>query len=58
MISVVYFENTDGHKVMVGGFLMREDAENFIKHTPFAENYKIADVDGQWESWTNIRNAA
>ena len=57
MISVVYFENTDGRKVMVGAFLMREDAENFIKSTPFTGRYKIADVDGQWESWTNIRDA-
>ena len=57
MISVVYFENTDGRKVMVGAFLMREDAENFIQHGPFTGNYKVADVDGQWGSWMNIRDA-
>lgn len=54
MISVVYF-NDGCRNIMVGAFLMRSDAESFIKNTPFIEGYKIADVDGQWQSWINIK---
>jgi len=53
MISVVYFED-HGLIVAVGVFLMMSDAENFIKHTPNSEGYKIKDVD-DWQSWSNIR---
>ena len=53
MISVVYFEDR-GLVVAVGAFLMRSDAENFIKHTPHSEGYMIKDVD-DWQSWSNIR---
>lgn len=55
MISVVYFNDGD-RNIMVGAFLMRSDAENFIKNTTFVQGYKIADVGGQWQSWTNIRD--
>lgn len=55
MISVVYFNDGD-RSIMVGAFLMRIDAENFIKNTAFTQGYKIADVEGQWQSWTNIRD--
>ena len=58
MISVVYFENTYGDKVMVAAFLMRSDAENFIQYAPFNGDCKIVDVDGQWENWAKIRDAA
>lgn len=54
MLSVVYFNDGD-RNVMVGAFLMRSDAEDFIKNTLFSEGYKIAEVDGQWQSWMNIR---
>lgn len=54
MISVVYFNDGD-RNIMVAAFLMRFDAENFIKNTAFVQNYKIADVEGQWSSWINIR---
>ena len=54
MISVVYFNDGYGN-VMVGAFLMRTDAECFIKSAPYSEGYKIAEVDGQWQSWFNIR---
>ena len=53
MISVVYFEG-HGITVTVGAFLMRSDAENFIKHKPNSEDYKIKDID-DWQSWSNIR---
>jgi hypothetical protein len=55
MISVVYFEN-DGRNIMVGAFLMRSDAEQFINKTYGTDGYKIVDLEG-WESWSNIRNA-
>ena len=55
MISVVYFEN-DGRNIMVGVFLMRSDAEQFINKTYGTDGYKIVDVD-DWRSWSNIRNA-
>lgn len=54
MISVVYFNGCYGN-VMVGAFLMRTDAECFIKSVAYSEGYKIAEVDGQWKSWMNIR---
>lgn len=54
MISVVYFNSGD-RNIMVGAFLMWSDAEDFIKNTPFVQNYKIAEVDDQWSSWNNIR---
>ena len=54
MISVVYFNDGD-RNVMVAGFLMRSDAEQFIKNTPFTQGYKVAEVDGQWQSWNKIR---
>jgi hypothetical protein len=55
MISVVYF-NDDGRNVMVGAFLMRSDAEQFIKSQVFELHYKIKEVD-DWASWSNIRHA-
>lgn len=55
MISVVYFNSGD-RNIMVGAFLMRSDAEDFIKNTAFVQNYEIAEVDGQWQSWINIRD--
>ena len=53
MISVVYFENK-GINVVVGVFLMRFDAEEFIKNTFGTGSYMIKDVD-DWQSWSNIR---
>jgi hypothetical protein len=41
---------------MVGVFLMRSDAEQFINKTYGTDGYKIVDVD-DWRSWSNIRNA-
>jgi hypothetical protein len=54
MLSVVYFEN-NGVNIIVGAFLMRTDAEKFVKDAYFSKGYKIAEVDGQWSSWSNIR---
>ena len=53
MISVVYFE-TDGRNIMVGAFLMRSDAEEFIEKVDFTDHYKIKEVD-DWTSWSNIK---
>ena len=55
MISVVYFED-DGRNIMVGAFLMRSDAEQFINKTYGTDGYKIVDVE-DWVSWNNIRKA-
>ena len=54
MISVVYFDDGD-RNIMIGAFLMRSDAECFIKGVTYNQSYKIAEVDGQWQSWSNIR---
>mgnify|MGYP003644370417 CR=1 FL=1 len=54
MLSVVYFEN-NGVNIIVGAFLMRADAEKFLKDAYFGKGYKIAEVDGQWSSWRSIR---
>jgi hypothetical protein len=57
MISVVYFNHEDdGRNIMVGAFLMRSDAEQFINKTYGTDGYKIAGVE-DWVSWNNIRKA-
>jgi hypothetical protein len=53
MISVVYF-NDDGRNIMVGAFLMRSDAEQFINKTYVTDGYKIVDVE-DWVSWSKIK---
>jgi hypothetical protein len=55
MISVVYF-NDGGRNIMVGAFLMRSDAEQFIKSQVFELHYKIKDID-DWASWSKIKDA-
>ena len=55
MISVVYF-NDGGRNITVGVFLMRSDAEQFIKSQVFELHYKIKDID-DWASWYKIRDA-
>lgn len=54
MLSVVYFNDGD-RNIMVAAFLMRIDAEDFIKNTTFDQGYKVTEVEGQWSSWINIR---
>ena len=55
MISVVYFEK-DGRNIMVGAFLMRPDAEQFINKTYGTDGYKVVDIDG-WVNWSKIKDA-
>ena len=53
MISVVYFKGEGGRNIMVAAFLLKSDAEQFIKGTFCVDDYKIKDVE-DWKSWSKI----
>lgn len=61
MLYVVYLnpEATFGGEdlCLLGTFLMREDAEKFRNVSVINnENLVIAEVDGAWNNWSNIRS--
>lgn len=40
---------------LVGAFLMKSDAENFIKNDSLKEELVLVEVDNVWDNWTAIR---
>lgn len=57
MIFVVYDSQLGGDKVLVGAFLLKSDALQFMG-LPGNGNLELSEVDGQWEHWKKIREAA
>jgi hypothetical protein len=57
MLYVVYLKpNTiDGGPCLVGVFLMKSDAEIFIKNSTLKEELVLVEVDNVWGNWTAIR---
>lgn len=57
MLTVVYMTNKDGEKILIAAFLMRSDAESFVRNSVFNTGMEIVDIDGQWEHWSKIKEA-
>ena len=57
MLHVVYLqEKEDQHPVLVAAFLMKSDADNFMKQSNLSEFYKVKETStGAWTSWSEIR---
>ena len=57
MLHVVYLqEKDDKHPVLVAAFLMKSDADNFMKHSNLSKFYRVKETStGAWTSWSEIR---
>jgi len=57
MLFVVYLqEKEDQHPVLVAAFLMKSDADNFMKQSNLSEFYKVKETStAAWTSWSEIR---
>ncbi len=57
MLSIVYMqEKDDKYPVMVAAFLMRSDADMFVRYSSLAYQYKIKETSSEaWTSWSKIR---
>ena len=57
MLHVVYLqEKEDQHPVLVAAFLMKSDADNFMKQSNLSDFYKVKETStGAWTSWSEIR---
>tara|TARA_R110000782_G_scaffold60647_2_gene125263 strand:- start:3349 stop:3516 length:168 start_codon:yes stop_codon:yes gene_type:complete len=53
MITIVYVSD-EGYDVLLGAFLMREDANIFMKNSNIS-TLKIKEVEA-WEGWSVIRD--
>jgi len=56
MIFVVYDNRPNGYKILVGAFLLKSDALEFMGLSGNG-NLELGEVHGQWESWKKIREA-
>jgi hypothetical protein len=55
MITVVYFENSEGHKVVVAAFLMAHDAKVFIDKQADYRQLQMQDLSlDAWVGWKVI----
>ena len=57
MLHVVYLqEKEDQHPVLVAAFLMKSDADNFMKQSNLSDFYKVKETStSAWTSWSEIR---
>ena len=57
MLSIVYLqEKDDNWPVMVAAFLMKSDADMFVRHSSLRYQYKIKETSSEaWTSWSKIR---
>ena len=56
MLYVVHFNSHRGVPIVVGVFLMHSDAEQFVKNTPFNEDFVISQTNAKaWEAWKQIK---
>ena len=57
MLSIVYMqEKDDKYPVMVAAFLMKSDADMFVRHSSLRYQYKIKETSSEaWTSWSKIR---
>lgn len=58
MIYAVFHDTVDGDRVLVGAFLMKSDAKNFIRNDLLSDRMYVVEVDGCWAEWSTIREAA
>jgi len=58
MIYAVFDDTVDGGRVLVGAFLMKYDAKNFIRNDLLSDRMYVVEVDGCWAEWRTIREAA
>jgi hypothetical protein len=57
MITTVYFENSEGHKVVVAAFLMAYDAKVFIDKQADFRQLEVMDLPlDAWDGWKIIAN--
>ena len=58
MLHVVYLqEKEDQYPVLVAAFLMKSDADNFMKQRCLSEFYKVKETStAAWTSWSEIRD--
>jgi hypothetical protein len=57
MITTVYFENSEGHKVVVAAFLMAYDAKVFIDKQEDFRQLQMQDLSlDAWVGWKVIVN--
>jgi hypothetical protein len=55
MITTVYFENSEGHKVVVGAFLMIYDAKAFIEADKSFKKLEMQELTlDAWKGWQVI----
>jgi hypothetical protein len=56
MLHVVYLqEKDDKHPVLIAAFLMKSDADNFMKQSNLSEFYKVKETTSKaWKSWSKI----
>lgn len=58
MIYAVFHDGISGDRVLVGAFLMKSDALNFIRNDLLSDRMYVVEVDGCWAEWRTIRGAA
>ena len=57
MLSIVYLqEEGNDYPVMVAAFLMKSDADMFVRHSSLRYQYKIKETSSEaWTPWYEIR---
>jgi len=58
MLFVVYLKPnaTDSEPCLIGSFLMKSDAENFMKSHSLKGELAIVEVNNVWNNWTAIKD--
>ena len=58
MLYVVYLKpnNPDSGPCLIGSFLMKSDAENFMKSHSLKKELVLVEVDNVWDNWTAIKD--
>lgn len=56
MIFVVYHNKPNAYKILVGTFLLKADALEFMGLSGNG-SLELKEVHGQWENWKKIREA-
>ena len=56
MLYVVYLKPNTIDTCLIGSFLMRSDAEDFIRRHSLKSELVLVEVDNVWDNWTAIKD--
>lgn len=56
MLYVVYLDEKEYPPTLMGAFLMKKDAQGFLDHHNLKDKLALAEVDGVWQHWQDIKD--